>query len=323
MTGTLGVDYVVCAICDFPCKSLAKHITGVHGITKDAYIAEHGGPIKCTSTTENYSYKRDNWITKAKADGVDLTEYKEKMGQAVSQAILSNPIERVRRAAMMACNNRTQVARLRSSRIAKRTSARQDIQQRRAGNLRRWREENPDLFNEITQKFARSSCASSKPELALFDLVCRMFPNIEWLSASLFMPSGVDNIALLKTTNASGRTQVDILSRTHKIAIEFDGIHHFKQIRTQEFLDRVRIKDAVKNAVIVNEGFTLIRISHEQWLQRGRFTGDCIGKLYDIISDALPGLHFIGEQHAGKLTDLSSSKSDITDRVLMHDHNEN
>jgi hypothetical protein len=33
-----------------------------------------------------------NWIEKAKARGEDLTEYKQKMGEAVRESIMSNPM---------------------------------------------------------------------------------------------------------------------------------------------------------------------------------------------------------------------------------------
>lgn len=292
----------MCRICGQAHKSLAKHITGTHLLTKEAYIAQHGGPIKCEKTRLRYSEQNrvnSQWIVRAKAGGDDLSEYRAKMSAAVSAAIMANPEERARRAKTWAATNQTQEARDRASRTAKRTSARPEVQAQRAAKLKRWRDENPEKFVELLERFVSSGCSISRPEVELSNILDRNFPNADWAHAALFTPLNDDSVSLLKTTNPSGRTQVDVISRRLQVVVEFDGIHHFKPVKSQEVLERTIRKDRVKNSVISNEGFCLIRVSYDQWLQRGRFKGECVGRLYDLISDPVPGVHFIGEHRAG------------------------
>lgn len=68
-----------------------------------------------------------NWITRANERGEDLTEYKQKMGKAVSESILANPEECERRSKLMGQINKTPLMIEKCRQAAIETSSRQDI----------------------------------------------------------------------------------------------------------------------------------------------------------------------------------------------------
>lgn len=296
MTGIENVDFVTCKICDAKFVSLAKHITGTHGLTKEQYLSEHGGQIKCDASTKRYSNQNKincDWISRAKENGGDLTAYRMKMGAAVSKAILSNPKECARRAQTMSDNNKTDEAKARSSRVARVTSLRPEIQEQRSKNLERWREENPNEFQKCIDKMMLSGCSTSKPQREIHKLI------LTFKQMDDFILEYRKKHPLFKTTR-SNRRYFDMCSEKNKIVVEFDGRHHFKEIFKNQNIELNYEKDKELNEVLPNLGYCFIRISYDQWLQRGRFKGECVGKLYDIILDAQPGLYFIGDHHAGE-----------------------
>lgn len=291
--GIEGHDFVRCKLCNLASKSITAHVKREHNVSKNEYIEKYGS-IKCTSSTENYSSANkvnSQWIERAKAEGRDLTEYKEKMAKAVSAAIISNPVERARRAKQLSDLNKTTKARKRSSETAKITSRRRDVVEQRTLNLANWRAKNPlEFYEKCTSAAHRAGYSTSVPEITLYNIVYGLFPDAGFEHSTLY-----NSEALI---NKSGRAQLDIISRNLKVAVEFDGIFHFKQIFKLEQYQRQIERDRNINDVLPNEGWCLIRVSYECW-DGSRFKGQTVGQLYDIISDAQSGVHFIGEKRAG------------------------
>jgi hypothetical protein len=299
--GVEGRDYVRCKLCNIASKSITQHVRRDHGMSKEDYTEKYGS-VKCTASTDKYSSANkvnSQWIERAKAEGHDLTEYKVKMSQAVSAAIMSNSVERARRSKMLGDMNRTDEARQRSSNTAKITSARSEIQAQRSANLARWRAENPDEFYEkCTRAAIESPKARTKPELFVHNYLVNIFPERIW-------DLGKQIKSELFTTRQSRRAQIDILDRENLIAIEIDGPWHFKCELHQgdnpekSFADRIT-RDQQLNNVMQILGYCLIRLSYDTWHGRtGIVKPEHMQKLYDLISEAQPGVHFIGERRAG------------------------
>lgn len=272
------------------------HITRMHNTTKEDYLAQYGGQIKCDSSTKKYSDQNKincDWISRAKENGDDLSEYRVKMGEAVSKAILSNPQEIARRSKLMGDLNKTDEARARASRTARITSKRPEILEQRSINLKRWRDENPEIFQEIIQKMIASKSGKSKPQLMIFEKVCKLFPDHEFV---------IDTQVLLKTVTAlkTCRPIIDILSRKKKIAIEIDGPYHFKSINNSP-LQKQQLRDQQVNAALVQLGYCVIRASYDTWKCSGEVRDEHFDQMQVLITNPRPGLHFFGNQHAGEI----------------------
>jgi len=275
---------VVCSICGFHGKKLARHLREKHGISKD----EYDGPILCEVARKNHeavNYDNSRWIERARERGEDLTEHFEKMGQAVRESIMSNPEERKRRAKVMSDVNRSDVMRKKSSETAKKTSARKDIQEARAAQLKRWRDNNPDEFyDKCISKML--TCWNSKPEILLYDSVKGhsgySLKRHRKIRSPLF--------------NRYKQRDVDIGDSDKRVYIEFDGPLHFKQTSMKQ-LDGVREKDRLLDEHIIKHGWTLIRVSYDQFSYRKSdygFKKECLERVFGILDKPTPGVHKIG-----------------------------
>ena len=279
-------------------KSLGKHLSSKHNLDNKEYEKKYpGAPVKATATKERYSTQNKyngNWIERAKADGDDLSEYKEKMGKAVSAAIMSNPEERLRRARQMATNNQTPAARQCSRETAIKTSARLEIQKARAKRLAKWRDENFEEFYEKCLKAAHSVW-HSKPELVLFQLLSNIdgdycFQHNQVIKSNEF-------------PNRSKRKQVDVADKSLRVYVEFDGIIHFEdRIKGEKTFVKIQQMDRLLDDHINKHGWTLIRISYDQFIYEkqtdgspGRFKDECIKRLLGCLRDPRPGVHRIGD----------------------------
>jgi hypothetical protein len=261
-----------------------------HNISKEKYVQKFG-PIQAM----NFSKRRSeigkingNWIERKKVAGEDLSEYKVKMGAAVKESIMSNPEERKRRSEQMAMNNRTSEAREKSRVTAKKTSARPEIMKARGERLEKWRNDNFDEFYEKCTKVMQSTW-SSKPEKMLFNIVSdfnESFNRNQRLYDSLF-------------SSKSHRKQIDIMSHELNILIEFDGRVHFEPIYNDQVLRDAQTRDRELDNVILKHGWTLIRISYDQFSYKGggKFSDDCLKQLFDHLQDPKPGVHHIGEAY--------------------------
>lgn len=273
-------------MCGWHSKSLANHLRTKHSLRTEDY----DGPVLCENSKQKYSvaaHDNGNWIERAKERGDDLTEYKEKMGRAVSESILSSPEDRKRRAKVMAEVNRSDVMRKKSSETAIKTSARKDIQEKRAGQLKRWRDENPDEFYEkCIHKMMNTH--HSKPELILYKAVLAR----EDYNFKLNQVVKSDRFV-----SKSKRKQVDIGDKSKRIYIEFDGQLHFKTTKLNQ-LASVQEKDNLLDEHITRHGWVLIRVGYDQFSYRKSdygFKKECLDRVFAILDSPTPGVHYIGE----------------------------
>jgi len=265
---------------------LASHLREVHGVQPE----EYDGEVLCESSRLKYeSTAKDNgnWITRANERGDDLTDYKERMGKAVRESILSSPDDRKRRAQVMSDVNKTDAMRQKASDTAKKTSARKDIQEKRAANLKKWRDENPDEFYEKCT-FQMKDSWKSKPELLLFDLLKDVngysFKQNQIVKSELFI-------------SKSKRKQVDIGDKSKRVYVEFDGPLHFKQTGLNQ-LEAVQEKDRLLDEHIIRHGWILIRVSYDQFSYRKSdygFNKECMEKVFEILNNPKRGVYKIGE----------------------------
>lgn len=287
-----------CALCGYPARSLARHLRREHKIEPDVYADKHG-PYITDAAKSKYSAAAkagDNWdwIRRAKARGDDLSEYKAKMGKAVSAAIMADPNERARRSRLMSVLNADPEFRLvtdrASSIAAKRTSQRSDIIAQRTAQLQRWRDKNPDKFYEKCTKVMIDKW-TSKPEHALFITLSSIFP---------FLKKYQRVYSKRFESVKSKRRALDIANKQHLIAIEFDGKIHFEQLFEGQDLNKIRTKDHELNTTLPQLGWILIRVSYDQYSYKAGegFNDECIRRVVQLIEQGKPGCYKIGDAYA-------------------------
>ena len=105
--------------------------------------------------------------------------------------------------------------------------------------------------------FCNSSCAASynnklkrksrrsKIEIKFYNLLVQEFPNLDILSSDKTMLDGYE---------------ADIAIPSLKLAIEWNGIVHFKPIYSQTKLDKIQTRDAEKLEIASNKDINLIVI---------------------------------------------------------------
>lgn len=288
-----GIDFVHCKLCNFKAKTLTKHITQTHKISKKDYESQFlNAQISCRSSISSFKDRGQNfaWLKRAKERGDDLTAYKRKLSKAVSLAIMSNSEERSRRSRQMSENNRTQDARQRSRITAKKTSSRPDVLLARTRNLERWRNENFEEFYDKCIRAAQSTW-QSKPEKKLFEFL---------LTVQGYDFKHNQVIKSEKFTNSSKRKQIDIADKIKRVYVEFDGIMHFSSaIKGEEAHNKTVNLDKLLNDHIVQHGWTLIRVSYDQFSYKngGVFSDRCIEQLLSLLKDPKPGVHCIGDSY--------------------------
>ena len=282
-----GYDYVACAICGFRSKSLGSHVSNAHGISADDYKKDH--KIICDvsfNCYKNQNYHNGNWINRAKERGEDLKDYYERMSQAVSSAILSDPDDRKRRAKVMSDVNKSDVMRKKASETAKKTSARREIQLERVGRIHAWQKANPqEFYDKCINKML--NVYNSKPESLLYDII-KDYPNYNLkrhrkIRSDKFKPYK--------------QRDIDIGDADRHLFIEYDGPLHFKQTSLNQ-LDEVREKDILLNNHITDHNWTLIRIGHDQFSYRKSdygFKKECLDILFSILDTPTSGVHYIGK----------------------------
>lgn len=268
-------------------KNLGKHVHDEHGITSAAYKKEYGETVCSISHTIRSQTASNNcdWINRAKKRGDDLLVYRQKMSKSVKDAILSNPVERLRRSNLLKELNKTKIwtpeFKSMMTEKSKKTAARPEIIKRRTENLRHWRETHYDEFHEKCVK-AMLNAWHSKPELALFEIVKRIdgysFKLNQFLKSETFV-------------NKSQRKQIDIADSKLRVYIEFDGPWHFKNINGK--LEEVCRMDNLLDEHIERYGWTLIRISYEQWDGK-KFNEGCLKILFEALREPKAGVTKIG-----------------------------
>ena len=289
-----GVDYVKCKICGFTGKSISAHVKRNHSLSKSEYEKKYG-PTVCESTKSTYSETskiNGDWIKRAKERGEDLTGYFEKLSNKISEGIMKSDSAREARRQNLSGLNRTQDFRERSSKTAKKTSSRKDIQDKRSKRLARWRENNAEEFYKKCTSVMHKSW-QSKPETDLFGVVDQFFPDTFKRNQIL------KRTGKFLSTKTNIR-QIDIMSLENKIVIEFDGIHHFKDVfKKKGNLNEVNKKDQELNSVLVEEGWTVIRVSYDEYnyKENGKFKKETLDSVFNIISHKKRGLWLFGKSY--------------------------
>lgn len=295
----LGEDYVICNICGYHAKSLGTHVYKIHSIELNVYKKQH--QIICSKSAQNYSESssENSWLSKAVAEGRDLTEYWSKVSAGVKKAINSNPDELKRRSELMTELNRKQQSNVGFQKIvsetAKKTSSRKDIQEARSQRLRKWRTDNPLAFyNKCVKKMITTF--QSKPEKILYKYVASLdefcFKRNGFLKSKYF-------------TSKSKRRQVDIYDKNKRIYIEFDGKIHFVPIFNEIVLQSNQIKDNEVDEHIKKHNWTLIRVSYDQFIYSSKminkvkhdasyFKQECLDEIVRILNSNVPGIYKIG-----------------------------
>ena len=288
-----GVDYIKCKICDFTGKSITPHVKRNHSLTKTEYEKKYGSTV-CDSTKSTYSETakvNGDWINRAKEKGEDLTEYFEKLSCKISEGIIKSDTAREARRQNLSRLNKTQDFRERSSKTAKKTSSRKDIQDKRSKQLAMWRKNNPEEFYEKCTSVMHSSW-QSKPEMKLFEIINKRFPDLFKRNQQLKRKKFI--------TTKSNKRQIDIMSLENKIVIEFDGIHHFKSVfkENKNFKNTIK-RDQELNSVLVEEGWTVIRVSCDEYdyKENGKFKKETLDKIFDIVTNKKRGLWLFGNSY--------------------------
>lgn len=297
---TIDKDYVVCQLCNFHSKSLGAHVTKIHKISHEEYREKYGNLI-CANSSENYkecAKINGNWIVRAKEDGKDLTNYWDKVSKGVREAIMNNPEDRARRAMVMTKVNQSDVMRQKASETAKITSARKDIQAKRSLQLKKWRvNHRDDFYNQCIKKMIINY--NSKPEKILFSHLKNLnnfsFKQNQFLKSDSF-------------SCPSKRRQVDIVDKSKRIYVEFDGPLHFKPKFGIEILKKSKQKDKEVDEHILKHNWTLIRISYDQFIYKAKtlnkvkedvsyFKQECLNEVNKILQENNPGIYRIGSAY--------------------------
>lgn len=293
--GDEGLSWVSCELCGFKGKSLAGHIRKIHGMTKHEYAAAHpGSPTMCSSSKSAYSEQNaenGNWIGRANAAGVDLSDFKKKMGNSVSRAIMGNEEERRRRAGVLTRLNKSEDFRHRSSITAQETSKQPHVLKSRTERLQAWRDNNREKFYEKCTSAALKK-KTSKPEKILLSFL----QSVEGYS---FKGNQVVKSETFSTK--SKRKQIDMADKLKRVYVEFDGIIHFDpRVKGLENLIASQERDRMLDDHIVKHGWTLIRVSYDQFSYKrgGTFDENCLESIRKVLKDPLPGVFRIGSAYS-------------------------
>lgn len=288
-----GIDYVKCKVCSYIGKSIIAHVKKKHFLSKKEYQEKYGETV-CKNSRSAYSETakiNGDWIKRAKKRGEDLTEHFANLGDKISAGIMKSETAREARRQNLSKLNKTQEFRERSSKTAKKTSSRKDIQEERSKRLAKWREDNPEEFYAKCTSVMHNSW-QSKPEMQLFKIISKLFPDLFKRNQQLKRKKFI--------TTKSNKRQIDIMSLENKIVIEFDGIHHFKSVfkENKNFNNTVK-RDQELNKVLVEEGWTVIRISYDEYdyKDNGTFNQKTLDEIANIIDKRDRGLWLFGKSY--------------------------
>lgn len=294
-----GIDYVMCHICNQHGQKIAAHIVSVHNITIEVYLAKHSGRVISEKSSKRYSGRligKENWVAKSIREGKDLTDYKKKMSESVSKAIMSNEKERKRRSELMTALNAKQQSDPEFQKIvsetAKKTSARPEIQAQRAAKLKQWRDADPKRFFDLCVS-KMITAWQSKPEKKLFEFV---------KSLERFNFERNQFVKSISFTSITNKRQIDMCDKEKRIYIEFDGPMHFKDCFGGDSFANTKIRDAEVEKWMLEKDFLMVRISLDQYVDRNKieksfFKPECLDKLVEILNENKPGVYKIGEKY--------------------------
>jgi very-short-patch-repair endonuclease len=288
----LSGDLIKCGICDYTSAKLTLHVKKEHNISPEEYREKYGSLV-CDNSIKRYSAvakENGSWIKRANESGIDLSDFRAKVSESISKSIMANPKERERRAELLGNLNKTEAFRRKASETAKKTSARIDIQKSRAARLKRWRELNPDTFLKKCTLVMHSRW-QSLPEKKLFEFfksIDEDFERNKQIKSKKYF--------LINKTNTK---QIDILNKSKKIIVEFDGRQHFAPIFGEEVLEKIRQKDIELEKFCIDNDFILIRVSQSCFTYRSinDFSESIKDNICKIINNNIPGNYFIGAEY--------------------------
>jgi very-short-patch-repair endonuclease len=169
------------------------------------------------------------------------------------------------------------------SETAKKTSARPEIQKARAIPLKKWREKNPEKFQEIIIKAQSSPKKDSRMEV--------------WLIAQVKHMGFVRNTRI----DCSGsKKQIDLIHRDSKTIIEVDGVWHFLPIHGTEVLEKTQKRDRMLDAEIIKRSWRLIRLSMENFNSHTGELGKAGFTLFQLLK-VIQDLEWTGVRCYGSL----------------------
>lgn len=256
---------VECGICGYRGKNIRKHVESIHGLSKSEYEKNHG-PTLCEESRLKYSRcGKEN--AKHFPRFKDLSPEKQKeFRKKVSEGAKKNVKDIQRRSEHMRRWNKSKEGRQVASETAKRTSKRKEILAARTENLKRWRENNREEFEEKCLKPLINSFRSNA-EKYLNVYLKERFDNFKWsaqIKSDLFV------------ANKTRRKQIDFLNKQDRIIVEFDGPHHFWTEEQAEkkglSLRRLQIRknDSALEEYCLKNGFLLIRLSWSCYNQKNK-----------------------------------------------------
>jgi len=100
--------------------------------------------------------------------------------------------------------------------------------------------------------------------------------NVDGIDCSMHKQYMLDNQAL----------HFDLFLNDLNIAIEVDGIFHYKKTFTQEHLEKTKIRDKLKNELAKQRGFSIIRIKYERFVNSRAII--IYDKIKELLSKELP-----------------------------------
>lgn len=268
-------EFIRCPYCEFSSSNLTRHLKEKHDLNnkqvKERNIETISPNLRC------------------------------RISKRVSGAIMNSPEERKRRSVLLGKLNKTEQFRLKASKTAKITSSRKDIQLKRAENLRKWREENPERFRKECCEKMRTSIKKwkkSKPEIYMERWLQEKYPNkFEWgkiLRSNKFRENA-----------KSDRKQIDFRSKDKNIFIEIDGPFHFNNLSREknieseiisEAINKTKKRDTICEAIIREREKLLLRIGYGCWNNAsGKIREEVLDKVSNILENETKGIFKIGE----------------------------
>lgn len=288
----LSGDLIRCKLCEYIASKLSQHVKNIHSISPQDYARDYG-PVVAPGTASRYSAvakSNGDWINRAKENGTDLSEYKEKLSKSLSKSIMENQKERERRSRLLGSLNKTAAFRKKSSDTAKITSARPDVIRARSLQLKKWRDNNPDQFYKKCTAIMHKKY-QTLPEKKLFEFCKSLNSNFE----SNKQIKSVKHFLINKTASK----QIDILDKEAKILLEFDGVYHFRPIFGEDNFKKIKSKDLELNKYCLDNNYLLIRISQSCFIYKNINDFDIAtkDKISYLIKNQKPGIHFIGSEY--------------------------
>jgi len=184
------------------------------------------------------------------------------------------------RAMNMVSRNKTQAAKEKSSKVARITSARPEIQRQRAARLAKWREDNPEALAESIKK-AQRAAKPSKAE--------------GWLEKNVLAKRGFKRNVRVRC--GPHRKECDFVKEG--FWVEVDGCWHFGKDFSQRrhSSEQVHERDVMLNREAERRCLVLVRLGLNCWRGHGHYIlkDEWLELLNELLDDPVPGVYLFGE----------------------------